>query len=660
MVRGNQNHSRLDRRRVIEVGGLTGIAAIAGCLGDDDDVDDDDVEDVDDVDDDDAIEDVDDVGDDLGEDDDEVEPTDDVADDEADDDVADLTVHDAKLVYPHNPPIPADVQYNSRAEAADPVPAWIVGTVDKYWLMGFNMIEYQPYGQLVADWSYEPGILEVEFHDDFIWWSGDPVTAEDWVLDLEMRDWFDGGADFDATPAIITYELLEENRVRLALADTWREMWALNQTAADNPLRRIEASRAYNEQWVERFRDTGGDFDAVEDVSEDLRNDGVNDDELVHFFHRPFEFRLDGSIGEVGENYWQFEFVPEKDGVRRHFADEINFRYLRIHVTEEVGVHSEEAFLDGALPWTSSEELADAAEFTTEEQPPFQRLTEPWGISFNAQTHPADVPQFRRAWMYLTDRTKMAEEPPRLYTPFLRDDRVERWVSQDVIDDLTNYGYDAVEWDAAESEMQVGGFERNGDGEWLHQETGEPLEIDFDVWDWSPWMCDIASDLLIDLEDFGFADVECRLEPTLPDDWHVAGRYVGGLFPEWVFSMLFGEDEDWSVPNPNLPESVDAPPVGEPAADPDDWIEYDSRTMGDRLGVTIDDEMYQTLVDELTWVSNQLMLRAPIAGSEISYNTNDHHWDLESPETRPDAWLGLAERHFPWTGAISWVPEEDR
>lgn len=660
MARDNTSRIRTTRRRLVETTGLGGAAVVAGCLGDDeepvDDVDADGVDDVDDVDDTDPADDTDDV-------DDVVEEADDA--DGNDEIEEEIERYDVAPFLVRNPPMPGDVQYHRRGWDVEPLPSWI----------GFGGLEFSPmtrsfadsevHGILVDNWTYEPGIVEFTFRDDFYWWNNDVVNAEDWVLDFELDNWTGGGEDLDAYPDIIATELIDDQTVRISLADTWREDWALQQTLLATG---ISTSRIFNEPWLEQFDDTGGDMDAVEDVRDELASyaikSGEHEEDLLHQAFTPFEFRLDGSLGEIGDTYWELELVPEKNGQQRRFADEINYDRWHVIASEDYDTVWGHYFVDGDMPISLDWENAEAAEFPTRFLP-YQRVEDRWAFTFNNDAHPSDNPHFRRAWLYATDRTLWEEfqYPPQEHvTPFLSDERLERVISEDLIAMLTDYGKDEVMWDDAEHEMEIGGFERDADGNWLNQESGEPIEIGLGVWNWIVNRTVMGdTDFTLDMDEFGI-DVEIFDELYADDPWRVVGGYTGGLLPEMIYDSIYGEDAlSWgAAPNPNLPESVEAPPVGEADASRDDWIEYDTRTMTDRLGVTVDDEAYRAMVDELTWIANQVLPRATIVGMVRTHAVNDYHWHVKDFDDYPELLGSIPNRRVFNNGALSYVPEEER
>ena len=657
---------RINSRRRAITTGVIGMGLLTGCLGDDDDVDDGDVDDVPADDADDDADDVDDI--DIDDDDDgvNVDDGDDVDDADLDDD-GEHEVHDVTAIHHVRPPLAADAQYNVWGAEAGPFPdLW---NVKNYWLIERSLIDHEMYGQLVTDWSYSPGFIELNLRDDVYWWSGDQFQAGDVRTHYELEDWVFGGEDFDAHANIITYEQMDDFVIRFALADTWREEWAIQSTFVGITL---NSSRTWNEGWLEQFEDTGGDLDAVEEVREALAEHAITDDEeLVHTTHTPFEFRLDGSIGEVTEDAHVYELVPEKNGNERAFVDSINYRWYREIASEERNMRKADAFFDEEEPYTGWGGITPVTDLDDPDIPfdfwdarwvdAAGGTGAPW--NFNVSVHPTGNPNFRRAWCFMTDSQLWeADRPQRMFedhaTAFVLDSWVESIVSDDVVEAFTDYQKASVEWDRAEEEMEIGGFERNADGMYLNQETGEPIEVTV-----SSWIGDVfeyGTDFFADIDEFGIG-VDQTPDYLGEDEFEINSSWHGGMMPEFVFETIFGEDTPWWT-NPNqFPETVLAPPVGETDADEDDWIEYETRAMTDRLGVTTDEERYQEMVDQLAWISNQLIPRYQYIVHVSMGFFNDNRWRFEQPEDAPGKWVD------PWpvseiyeNGVLSYVPEDER
>ena len=643
--------SRVGRRAYLGVGSAVATSALAGCLGDDDEDDSDDVDDTDVVDDGDDTDDIDDTAD--GDDTDDVDDT---------DDAPAVDRHDVAPSLILGPPVPGDVQYNSWAYDAEPTPAMMDQSRTDHFMMGLGVPDAEPWGQMVEEWHYQPGLIEITLGDGFYWWSGDPVTADDVLSSHELMNWMDGGDDLDAIPSVITLERLDEQSVRIALADTWREDWAIAQTLT-GPLQFISSSEAWNREWIESFEDTGGDMDAVEDVRAELAEhsitSGTNENELVHHFNIPFEFRLDGELGSFGEDFWEFELVPEKHGESRRFADDINYERWRVYAVEEREVHEEEAFLAEETPKTVDHwEIMDDADFPIDTYH-WRDDVDRWAYHFNCEIHPTDNPHFRRAWMFLVPRTLWEEpiyEPQQYVVPFVSDERTETWVSDGMLEQLEEYSMDEFDEVAAEAELERGGFERNGDGAWLNQDDGEPVAITVDSWPWLDFIPDTGSDFYSDINDFGL-NVDHVPEYGAADPWRVRAAYNGGLVPEEVFESAFGETTvSWAGPNPNLPESVRAPPVGEHGVDSEEWEEFETRTLVDQLGLMTDEDQFQDTIDQLTWVANQIVPRGAVVAHQRTGAVNANRWSVEDPGPRT-RWF----RQLIWhDGTMAYVPEDER
>ena len=660
-----------NRRRVLLGSGALG-ATLAGCLGDDDDVDDgDDVDDTDDVDD---MDDVDDT--------DGVDDTDDT--DDADDDAVDMVeIHDIVLLYTdsvHLTEPAADYGYNPSGGDA-PFPWRFHDTQARYFY--FSQPNAQFYPLLVDDYNYEPGILEVTLHDDFYWWSGDQMTIDDLILEREWANWTHGGDELDAHETIVTWEKIDDFTARFALVDTWNETFAIDQwleATGQYP----NHSRAYFQRWIDQYEDVGGDLDAIEDIREDIWDEEHTEDEqIVHNFYHPFEFRLDGSIGDVQEMHYDLEFVPEKNGNLRHFANPQhsefvpNFEIIRAHIVEEHDVWEREQFSNQEIAHISYDpDIGDGLDFptVTHESPATGRS--PMGFNFNHDVHPSDNVHFRRAFAYLTPNTawdRFDRWPNTQYHPFY-EHQLDGFVSEDIVDALTDYHYDEMRHDDAEDELVAGGFERNADGRWLLSEdsvwgeAGEPMEFTNNHLlgaDAAMDPYDEATDFWGDLDDFG---IQTEHIYSLEDAWGVhedyvfTTQYTGGSLrlavPDTVFHNIFVQ------PDPtrnayNVGATISAPELLEttgPAPSTDDWVEFDIEAMAARLAVTTEEEAYQSLVDQLTWVTNQTVNHWCVF-TELSMTiANDYRWNVSHIDDRPEE----PGRGGEFRGGIQYVPEDER
>ncbi len=641
MTRHESGSNRLTRRQQIGGTGAVLLGFSAGCLGGD--------EDPDDIDNADLADDADDVD----------GPSDDA------DVTEDYELHDVKAHWMYHGDLPLDAQHNFYAEGG--------GISDNAWSLTRNyemvvqsVYDMEIHGLQVEDWTYEPGVLEFTFHDDFYWWSGDRVEADDYLMQLEFEDFYWGGDDFDLHESIVSAERVDDLTVRLALGDSWHEAWAFEETILDTNLGH---SRTYYEPWLEEFEDAP-DLDAVEDIRADIENDQITDDEmLVHTNNSLYEFRYDGSIGGVEEEHYDLELVPEKNGNVRHFANPDNHDHLpdvkyhrlelRAHRDERHGPE-QELFRQQEIPVAEGIEFPDVVVEAQEGELPFEteilqyraRTDDEGGISFNHLTPPSDDPRFRRAIAYLTDNTtwEMNPEsfPVEYYHPYLSDEELYDWTSEEVIDAFTDYHYDEVAVDEAEAELEAGGYERDADGNWLFKEDGEEGEagepMDFDVYthEWMRYVPDLGSDWIADLEDFG-------ISTTWFAEWHDDGDwtffygYTGGVRPDYAFNAIFREELgwEWSRRVYEVPSTILAPPfleTAEAGASMDDWEVYDVGAMTDRLPVTTDEDTHQDLSDQLAWVVNQTVNHFSTATPIRHQVTNAERWHWPAIEDAPERW----------------------
>jgi hypothetical protein len=255
--------------------------------------------------------------------------------------------------------------------------------------------------------------------------------------------------------------------------------------------------------------------------------------------------------------------------------------------------------------------------------------------------------------------------PDRIVTPFMTPDREQRYISQDVLDSMTDYGWDEVREEEATREMEAGGFERDSQGRWLFQEgeqAGEPMNFTIPRYVWQDQVGNQGTDFFNTMSDWG---IELSVEgsdshwgDTANGNYTWAAAYFGGGFPEQAMASNFGEIAAYGAGNPQLPATIDAPPVGQ------SWTEYDgspqtyeTRTMTDRLKVTQDDQQYQEIVDQLAWVYNQIVPRFGIEGSVLTRLVNTGMWDMKSLDENPQKLTRGIGRRAWCNGLISYNPD---
>ena len=394
-------------------------------------------------------------------------------------------------------------------------------------------------------------------------------------------------------------------------------------------------------------------------------------------FHHPFEFRLEGDIGNVGEDYWRLDLVPEKNGNVRAWTDEINYEHVQFDIREDPGPLEEEQFIAGRETYSGPGTFDADVEFDF----PVQEITYPgkfadWAFQFQFNVHPTDNVGFRRAWCYFCDRSLWVNaagpdtDHPTIVSPFLTDERTQTRVSDDLLDAFTDYGWNEMKRDEARAEMEAGGFERDADGNWLMQEdgaggdAGEPISLSVHSRGWMDYIADDGSDFFIDMEDFGIEldHVAGHIssggaEPGMA----VIGFRHGGGLPEIAFDSVWGgESLSWANPPLETPATVEAPPVGEPAGpgDRSGWVEYETRSLNDRLGTTQDPDTYQQIVDELSWAWNQLVPRFMVEVAQSVVWFNNDYWEVDPIEENPHKWIKTMDDHHEFNGELRYVGPE--
>ena len=661
LPRMTQSSTPIHRRGLAKIGAVLSIGAITGCLGDDRPDDVDDTDDADELADD---------GDDT--DDADVGDTDDV-DDAPEEQMVEIV--DATLYTQAESDHPGDVQFHPYGDGPTPTWAWEPRLLER------SDVSDQIQPSLIADWSYEPGVIEITFDDDFYWWSGDRVTVEDFIAMVEFEDFLWGGDELDHHENIVSLEQTDDDTARLALPDAWREDWALEVLFAKSP---ISSSRMYYRDRLEEFEDAA-DLDAVEDIRDDIEGSRhETDDELVLHHYIPFEVRLDeNGYGQVGDDFWELEFVPEKNGNLRHYAnlqnsDRLaNFRYIRFPVAEDRGPIMEENFMEERTAHVSGSDIGADTVLELHDDLPFDTVLDgleegpvnSGGWNINHAVHPGDNVHFRRAWAYLNNFTVWTRDPSHgevhYFHPFLTDNVLHQFASEELIDNLTDYGWDEHRWDDAETEMETGGFERNADGDWMLQddgldaEAGEPMDFEMRTHSFTSWLSEFSMpDFQSDLEEFGIQTDWFVGNGTWDpgDEYVLAPQYTGGIMPELTFERIYVEGGGGGM-NHNVPSTVEAPEFLETSAagdTTDDWVEYDVRTMTDRLPVTIEETEYQELVDQLTWVCNQAVNHFNIGPRTRIILLNDNTWSPAPLEEYPEKWYET-EWRVVYTGAYQYV-----
>jgi hypothetical protein len=395
------------------------------------------------------------------------------------------------------PAAPPDSQYQSYSPQGDH--SW--DGAMRFGLLSRSFADGQIYGEMCNDWEYTPGLLEISLHDDWHYWTGENIDADNILLHWRLQDFVGGGDDLNAHSNVIRAEKTGDLSVRFALTDTWRETYAIVQTMEYwGP----SGTTEYYRPWLQKFRDAANQSD-IEDLRTKLEETTEKDPNP--FNHNPFK------IVDATENRWIFKLrTPENNELPGdqvpHFVDEINYLNFEYIVgTEEQ--RENQLFLEGR-------NLASGPDDFSEDELPFpitsvefSRATDQWSFLFNCSTPPTNDRHFRRAIAYMTNRKQYMqprEIPDEVLTPFMTPDREQRYVSSDVLEGLTDYGWDETRREEATREMEAGGFERDSRGRWLFKQgdrAGEPMEFTISRYVWQDQVGNQGTDFIDVMSDWG-------------------------------------------------------------------------------------------------------------------------------------------------------------
>jgi len=530
-----------------------------------------------------------------------------------------------------------------------------------YVLLARSYADLEFYGELVDEWSYGSGVLDLTLHDDFSYWDGTAVDAENVLLHWQLEEYLAGEEPPEDHELVAGVERTGDVSVRFEFDDDYREEYALERSVAGwHP----EGSSAYYRPWLQRFEDATSEA-AVEDLRVDLLE--TREDAPEPFYYNAFR------ITDADDEGWSLRLRTDEEPTP-HYVREINYLNFVIGIrseTEKVRLRERQPFYAGRQPfgeahaWTP-ENLSFATELFS-----FPRRFGRWAFLFDCSNPPTSDPHFRRALAYVTDREDMLGQAPNLpsrrHTPFVTSKREDRYVSRDVLGGLEDFGWNEVREEAATREMEAGGYERDADGRWLFREgerAGEPMGLTFYGFPWQERAFKRQWALRETLAGWGleldFGLIEAPSGPAGREDAPISASFWGGRTPERTLATTFGGATGPETGTPRLPATVEAPPVGEPWSAYDGDLEtYETRAMVERLPRTRD-EQYQELVDRLVWVFNQTTPRLGVEGDGRFFLINTTTYDVVLPEERPDLWTHVPHRRIWNKGIVEYVPPDER
>lgn len=543
--------------------------------------------------------------------------------------------------------LPGDLTFQSYAT---PLPEW--NPTLHHVMIGRSYVDDAFYGELAEDWSYEEQVLTVDLHDDFYYWDGGAIDAENVALNWELEEAFmRAAADADAHPAVDAIEIVDDYRLEFHMAEPYREDVAIEEAVLDYTL---DGSTEYYQPWMEDFEDADDD-DARISVAQSLQQERSADPDP--FYYGPFR------IVNTHDDAWDLRIRDDEDPVS-HYVSDINYRWLQLMMAllpEGYRATKEHLMDEEELPFFDATTGDPGWGFETE-RVQLAGLEGEWSIVFNAREEPFADPRFRRAVTYFMNRELMMQTDlnveNRRQTPFIGEARSASHISEDVLDAFEEYGWDESDEDAAEAEMEAGGFERNADGQWTHD--GDPIELTILLSPAQEFVRDHGDGFRRDATDWGlpvFFDGPTPEHTARINDsyeFEAAAARWGGASAVDALAGTFEPDADLRGGYPGLPDPIEAPPVGTQWPDADELEDYDVAANMATIRESPDDDERQTAIDELCWVYNQVCARVGIEGPTNAYDLNVERYDIDLPADSPEKWTQLPEHGLIVNGAVTY------
>ena len=503
------------------------------------------------------------------------------------------------------------------------------------WLMKYahTTFDGKIYSGLMEDITYQPGVVTLKMHDDFYWWNGTNVTAEDARVQYHVNNYVNYPT---ANEKIVRFEKMGDYEFRLFLDDTYRENYALNSTVVGS---RLWGNRDYYRSYLEDFEDMTTESE-INKLADRLSNKITESDPEPMF---NINFKLEAT---EPDRY----ILKRRDDV--HFSDVINYDTYELVISEEADKKGQQAFLSGnSVPLVGESKSKLEPSFDAEEVST-PAASGPGAYQFNCGKAPTSDPHFRRAFAHILNRKKHATTTMNVDEYMtgvpIKDIEVDTF-GQSFLDSLTGYGLDSVNRDAAQAEMEAGGYEQDSDGNWLFKEgdrAGEPMKFTVPYFPFIADLANNATSFVNEMADFGIQlDLESRDTGALWEDlsvgpnFEIALAYWGGgpqLTDTYSRSFLDTGPTGAHGIN-NFPETVELPPVGD--SDGSDET-YEVANMVSLLAVTSDQDKYDALAKRLAWICNQGLpgVTIGLSPSIDTLNTQDWEWLLPKPDH--PAWSG--------------------
>jgi ABC-type transport system substrate-binding protein len=323
------------------------------------------------------------------------------------------------------------------------------------------LVSYSPvenrYVYVLADGP--PQMEGCEHHvylkDTYQWWDGTPVTAEDWVVRSNIIPYFCCGGPEEVywnAELVDTYEFMEMK------SGVFNESFA-----SSNMMSKIFTKSGYYESYLERLSDASTE-DQVSTIVKELRDLSVTLEEFVdeglgYGLWKPVEYSSSRVVLEKHEGHpmadrtdlerWEWQVVPTSQSFIQAFKQN---RFDYGHAEYQRNVQRPPENVETVVSYSG-------------------RSGRKLGINWRNE-HLSRL-AVRRAIAYLIDREAIADvlpsiSPVEYQTGTMPDSLAAKWVGEDFLEDLIDYGVQSKPEKAADV-MRSAGYERRN-GVWTDED----------------------------------------------------------------------------------------------------------------------------------------------------------------------------------------------
>ncbi|MFB6073482.1 MAG: ABC transporter substrate-binding protein [Haloarculaceae archaeon] len=494
--------------------------------------------------------------------------------------------------------VPANIQYN-QFNPQNQFQGANKQLFDDFAKFDYGTGEFVPYA--ISDWNLSGTTFEMTVRDGLTWSDGDPVTADDLVVQMRMLRTVDS-ALWDYAESV---SAVDDRTVELTLSSETNPHIVAHQVLGN--LVQVKGSKY--EEYV-------GDSEGAA--------------------------RFD-DMDPIASGPWSLESAGQQELVlsRREDhpdADNINFSTFKFTFLGG-NQQAQQALMTGEIDsawslFSPPRIVANYPDAVTEARPPAK-----WGMGIgidHGDTH-VGKRKVRQAIMEAINRDQVirnagprTKATPEIATAIATDDQ-QRWLG-DAMSDYTGYHKGSSAVDAADQLMDEAGYSK--DGGTYKDDNGNPVQLPIIVPSgWSDWVSAVQT-ITDHLSSAGFdAAVDARSFGSItgnvwsnPDRFRIAAFYwlPGGgqtAFPYFPLEWQLVHSDD--VLAYRYPDEVTVPSrtgSGQTTVTPADRIET--------LATTLDEDTTREIIRELAWVANRDLPMLPIQEKlEQSFVTKDD-WDV--------------------------------